>query len=100
MAPRVGISFFMPSQGTNSGPSPASATLAERVTRIIELMRPTIQADGGDLELVEVSEDGDVVVRLHGACVGCPSSSLTLRTGIERNLQVHVPEVRSVRAVE
>jgi len=65
-----------------------------------QAMRPTIQADGGDLELVEVSEDGDVVVRLHGACVGCPSSSLTLRTGIERNLQVHVPEVRSVRAVE
>ncbi|MCH7740577.1 MAG: NifU family protein [Chloroflexi bacterium] len=99
----------MPSQGTNSdvptppapsGPRSDPATLEERVTRIIELMRPTIQADGGDLELVDVSEDGDVVVRLHGACVGCPSSTLTLRTGIERNLQVHVPEVRSVRAIE
>ena len=78
----------------------ATQSLPERVTRIIELMRPTIQADGGDLELVDVSADGEVVVRLHGACVGCPSSLLTLRTGIERNLRAHVPEVRSVRAVE
>lgn len=78
----------------------AIESLPERVTRVIELMRPTIQADGGDLELVHVSASGEVVVRMHGACVGCPSSLLTLRAGIERNLRANVPEVRSVRAVE
>jgi len=74
--------------------------LHERVSAIIELMRPTIQADGGDLELVEISGDGDVTVRFHGACVGCPSSTLTLKAGIERNLKAHVPGVRSVSALD
>lgn len=94
---RAHILSFVPPDETQPE---ATLTLPERVTRIIELMRPTIQADGGDLELVHVSASGEVVVRLHGACVGCPSSLLTLRTGIERNLRAHVPEVRSVRAVE
>ena len=74
--------------------------LHERVSAIIELMRPTIQADGGDLELVEISSEGDVTVRFHGACVGCPSSTLTLKAGIERNLKAHVPGVRSVSALD
>jgi Fe-S cluster biogenesis protein NfuA len=71
-------------------------TLRERVQTVIDLIRPTVQADGGDVELLEVSGEGDVLIRLHGACVGCPSSEITLRHGIERNLKTHVPGVRSV----
>jgi Fe-S cluster biogenesis protein NfuA len=67
---------------------------------VIELIRPAVQADGGDLELVDVSGDGIVSIRFHGACVGCPSSSMTLQVGIERNLKVHVPEIREVRALD
>ncbi|MEL6328781.1 MAG: NifU family protein [Planctomycetota bacterium] len=82
-----------------SGPSESSSVL-ERVTNVIERIRPAVQADGGDLELLGVSDEGVVRVRLHGACVGCPSSSLTLKMGIERNLRDHVPEVSGVEAVE
>ncbi len=70
-------------------------TLA-RISRVIELMRPAIQADGGDVEFVEATADGTVYVRFHGACIGCPSSDITLQLGIERNLRQHVPEVRQV----
>lgn len=78
----------------------AAADLRAEVERIINLMRPAVQADGGDLELVEVTADGDVTVRFHGACVGCPSSGLTLQAGIERNLRQHVDGIRTVSAVE
>lgn len=71
----------------------------EKVARLINLIRPAVQSDGGDLELVEVTPEGIVRIRLHGACVGCPSSSITLQVGIERNLKAHVPEVRGVEAV-
>lgn len=77
----------------------ATGDLHERVSRVINLMRPAVQSDGGDLELVEVTSDGMVRIRFHGACVGCPSSSITLQVGIERNLKEHVPEVRAVQAV-
>lgn len=83
--------------------TPATRThedLTARVARVIELMRPAIQADGGDLEFLEVTESGIARVRLHGACVGCPSSSLTLKVGIERNLTHHVPEISGVEALE
>ncbi|MFG0285414.1 MAG: NifU family protein [Phycisphaerales bacterium JB039] len=70
--------------------------LREQVQTVIDCIRPAVQADGGDVELVDVSEEGDVIIRLHGACVGCPSSEITLRHGIERNLKEHVPGVRSV----
>lgn len=70
------------------------------VVRILDLMRPAIQADGGDLELVEVTDAGVVRVRFHGACVGCPSSGLTLHAGIERNLRDHVPGVAGVEAID
>ncbi|MDY7109300.1 MAG: NifU family protein [Planctomycetota bacterium] len=73
--------------------------MSERVERILDLIRPAIQSDGGDVELVDVSEDGVVLVRFQGACVGCPSSSITLQVGIERQLREHVPEVTRVRAV-
>jgi Fe-S cluster biogenesis protein NfuA len=74
--------------------------LHARVARVIELMRPAIQADGGDLEFVEITDRGIARIRLHGACVGCPSSSLTLKVGIERNLTQHVPEITGVEALE
>lgn len=75
-------------------------SLHERVQRVLSLVRPAVQSDGGDLELVSVTPDGIVLIRLHGACINCPSSHLTLRMGIERNLKAHVPEVRSVQAVD
>ncbi len=77
-----------------------SDDLAERIGRVIEAIRPAIQADGGDIEFVEAKSDGAVYIRFHGACVGCPSSDITLNLGIERNLRQHVPEVRRVVIVE
>lgn len=67
---------------------------------VLEAIRPAVQSDGGDIELVEVTEEGVVRIRLHGACVGCPSSSMTLRIGIEQNLKDHVAGVSRVEAVE
>jgi len=77
-----------------------SASLRERVERVIELIRPAIKADGGDIELVEVSDDGTVTIRFLGACIGCPSSPVTLRVGIEQNLKANVDGVRQVVAIE
>jgi Fe-S cluster biogenesis protein NfuA len=79
--------------------APQSGSLKDRVKSVIDWLRPIIQSDGGDLELVDVSAEGVVQVRFHGACIGCPSSSITLRQGIERNIREKVPEVREVRAV-
>lgn len=73
--------------------------LADRVAKILNLIRPAVQSDGGDVELVEVTPAGLVRIRLHGACVGCPSSTMTLRTGIERNLKAHVPGVTGIESV-
>ena len=82
---------------TTASPSP---TIFDRVVAILALIRPAVQEDGGDIELVDVTEAGVVRVRLHGACVGCPSSSQTLRNGIERQLRDHVPGVTAVVAVD
>ena len=79
---------------------PVSEDLADRIGKVIEAIRPAIQADGGDIEFVEAKSDGAVYIRFHGACVGCPSSDMTLNLGIERNLRQHVPEVRRVVVVE
>lgn len=73
--------------------------LFDRVRRVIDLIRPAVQADGGDLELVELTDTGTVRIRFHGACVGCPSSEMTLQMGVERNLRLHVPEVKRVEAI-
>lgn len=73
-----------------------SSALRDRVARVLNLIRPVVQSDGGDLELVDVTPAGVVRIRLHGACVGCPSSTMTLRVGIERNLKAHVPEVTEI----
>ena len=63
------------------------------VAAVLELIRPSLQADGGDVELIDVSEDGIVTVELTGACRGCPLSELTLANGIERVLRERVPGV-------
>jgi len=76
------------------------SNLFDRVQKIINLIRPALQSDGGDIELIDVSEDGVVRIRFHGACVGCPSSNLTLQTGIERNLKNRIPEIQEVIPVE
>ncbi|MFM9956677.1 MAG: NifU family protein [Phycisphaerales bacterium] len=79
-------------------PASAGPSLQDRVRKVIDAIRPAVQGDGGDVELVEVSPAGVVVVRFHGACIGCPSSSMTLKMGIERSLKQYVPEVTEVRA--
>jgi Fe-S cluster biogenesis protein NfuA len=71
-------------------------SVTEKVQEVINLIRPSVQADGGDIELVKVAEDGVVSIRFHGACHGCPSSTMTLQNGIERNLIERVPEVTKV----
>ena len=70
--------------------------LYDRVVSVIETLRPMAQGDGGDIELVDVDEEGIVTVRLHGACVGCPSAAMTLKMGIERNLKDQIAEVTRV----
>jgi Fe-S cluster biogenesis protein NfuA len=85
--------------GTTESPGGAATTMRADVERILEMIRPMVQADGGDVELVDVSAEGVVQVRFRGECVGCPSSSMTLQTGIERNLKRYVPQVTAVLAV-
>jgi Fe-S cluster biogenesis protein NfuA len=80
--------------------APTTPTVFDRVARVIKLIRPAVQADGGDVELVDVTDAGVVQIRLHGACVGCPSSMITLQVGIERNLKAHIPEVTKVEALD
>lgn len=88
-----------PSGRDGGGPAPTGGS-EERVRQVIEQIRPSIQADGGDVEFLELTDEGVVRIRLHGACVGCPSSSLTLQMGLERNLREHVPEVEAVEAID
>ena len=75
-------------------------TLFSKAEQVIARIRPAVQSDGGDVELVEVTDDGISRIRLHGACVGCPSSTMTLHMGIERNLRARVPEVTAVEQVQ
>ena len=72
----------------------------EQVNQVLEQVRANLQAHGGDVELVGVSEDGVVSVRLQGACKGCPMAQQTLKMGIEAALKEQLPEVQSVEAVE
>lgn len=67
-----------------------------KVQEVLNLVRPALQADGGDVELVDVTDDGVVSVRLTGACGSCPMSTMTLKMGIERTLKERVPEVKEV----
>ena len=72
--------------------------MKEKVQQAIDKIRPALQRDGGDVELVDVKE-GIVTVRLTGACRGCPMSQMTLKMGIEKLLKKHIPEVVSVESV-
>lgn len=72
--------------------------MREDVEKVIEQLRPMVQADGGDLELVTVTDAGVVTLKLHGACSGCASSTTTLRNGIERYLRYKLPQVTEVVA--
>jgi len=74
--------------------------LREKVQGVIDLIRPAVQADGGDIELVDVTGEGVVQIRFHGACHGCPSSHMTLQMGIERSLREQIPEVTQVIPVQ
>jgi len=73
--------------------------MKDKVEKVLDEVRPGLQADGGDVELVDVSEDGIVKVRLTGACAGCPMSTLTLKMAIEKKLKEKIPEVKAVEQV-
>ncbi|MDP8247295.1 MAG: NifU family protein [Candidatus Tritonobacter lacicola] len=73
--------------------------MREKVEAALGEIRPMLQADGGDVELVDVSEDGIVSVKLTGACGGCPMAQITLKQGIEKKLRESVPEVKEVVSV-
>jgi Fe-S cluster biogenesis protein NfuA len=73
--------------------------MKERVQKAIDQIRPHLQADGGDVELIDVSDDGVVKVKLKGACYGCPMAQMTLKNGIEKHLIKEIPEVKSVVSV-
>lgn len=99
-----------PMNANDSPPRPADAgataspdagdSFESKVAAVIELIRPAVQADGGDIELVGVSDEGRASIRFHGACVGCPSSAMTLYHGIERTLKDRVPGVTGVDQVD
>ena len=79
----------------------SDSVFTDSVSAVIEQLRPLLQADGGDIELVSADEaTGKVSVRLHGACRGCPGAQQTLKLGVERHLQEKVPQVTEVVPVE
>ena len=73
--------------------------MKEKVQKALDKIRPMLQADGGDVELIDV-EDGVVKVRLQGACAGCPMSQMTLKNRIEKMLKEEIPEIKSVESAE
>ena len=75
-------------------------TLRKRIAEVIDTIKPMLQNDGGDIELVSVEEDNTVKVRLQGACKGCPGAQMTLKMGVERLLKERIPEVKEVVAVD
>jgi len=70
----------------------------EKIQAVIDEIRPLLQADGGDIDLVGV-EDGVVKVRLRGACAGCPGAQMTLKMAVERRIKLKVPEIQRVESV-
>lgn len=76
------------------------ADLRKQVVDTINMIRPAIQADGGDIEFVDVAADGVVSIRFHGACQGCPSAAMTLHMGIERLLRERIPQITEVISVD
>ena len=73
--------------------------MKEKVEKLLAEIRPSLQADGGDVELVEITEDNVVMVRLTGHCGGCPMAQMTLTNGIERYLRQSLPEIKGVERV-
>lgn len=73
--------------------------MRDKVVAALEKIRPALQADGGDIELVDVTDDGIVMVRLQGSCAGCPMSQMTLKNYVEQVIKEAVPEVKAVQAV-
>lgn len=73
--------------------------MREQVEQALAKIRPQLQADGGDIELVDVTDDGIVKVRLTGACKGCPMSQITLKKGVEKIVLKEVPDAKAVEAV-
>lgn len=72
--------------------------MMDKVKAVIEDIRPMLQADGGDIELLSV-DDGVVKVRLQGACAGCPGAQMTMKMGVEEMIREKIPEIKSVEAV-
>ncbi len=73
--------------------------MREKVEEVLDKVRPLLQRDGGDVELVDVQDDGIVKVRLTGACAGCPMSTMTLKNAIEETIKKEIPEIKSVEQV-
>lgn len=73
--------------------------MKKRVNELLEKIRPNLQADGGDIELIEVTDEGVVKVKLKGACAGCPMSTMTLKNGVEKILKEEIPGLKRVEAV-
>lgn len=71
-------------------------SVRERVMKALERVRPYLQSDGGDIDLIDVSDDGTVKVKLTGACHGCPFSMQTLKAGVEQAIMKEVPEIKRV----
>jgi len=73
--------------------------LKDKIKNALDKVRPSLQADGGDVQFIDVDEDGVVKVKLTGACAGCPMSEMTLKMGIEKILKQNVPEIDRVESV-
>ena len=86
-------------QPSDKRAEPTPSSLATRVQAVLDSIRPALQMDGGDCDLVEVTPEGVVTVHMKGACGGCPSSSMTLTMGIEKRIKAKVPEIQKVVAV-
>ena len=71
-----------------------------KIEKLIDEVRPSLQMDGGDIELVGVTDDGVVQVKLKGACSGCPMAHVTLKQGVEAYLKKHMPEIKEVENIE
>ena len=86
-------------ENVNPNETGAEKTFEEKVSEVIEMVRPALQGHGGDVQLLGVDEDKTVRVRLQGACRGCPGATMTMKMGIERILRERVPDVKQVVAV-
>ena len=95
---RTNVRIMMEDGRSDTAPG-TDGVLRERVEAVLDGIRPMLQRDGGDVELVDVDAEGVVQVRLRGACSGCPHSAMTLAFGIEQQLKEQIPEVTRVVSV-